>query len=146
MRVVYNSKIAKAFTFMEGFSTIMLFGVVYTELSRLSNESKAHEEVHVKQYWDCFYAGLSFDIIMLFVLLGIEASFWWFIPLLFIPFLLFYAFYGIEFLIRWTKTKDKKKAYLELSMEKQARWIAETWDKPCLEQNHYVSFEWFKFL
>ena len=144
MRVVYNSKIAKLITFMPDFKTLMLFGAVFTENSELNGKTLAHEGTHVKQYWDCFYLGVAFDIIMMFVLFGFGGSFGSLIPLLFVPFLLFYILYGIEFLIRLMLTRDKKRAYLELSMEKQAQWIAETWDKPCPEQNHYISFGWIK--
>ena len=31
MKIYYNSKIAKLFTFIDGYKTIMLFGAVFTE-------------------------------------------------------------------------------------------------------------------
>ena len=39
MKVYYNSKLAKLLTFMEGFSTMMFFGIVLTERSKLSKKT-----------------------------------------------------------------------------------------------------------
>lgn len=146
MRIYYNSKIAEFITFIGNFSTIMLFGKVFTEKSSLTEKSKEHEKTHVSQYKDCMYLGLSIDIIMLFVILGAELSYWWFIALLLLPFLLFYIWYGIEFLVRWIITRDREQAYEDVSFERQARWVAETWDKPCEERHNYGSFEWMRFI
>lgn len=36
MKIYYNSKIAKLFTFIDGYKTIMLFGAVFTERDAIS--------------------------------------------------------------------------------------------------------------
>ncbi|MDR1336694.1 MAG: hypothetical protein LBK22_07695, partial [Tannerella sp.] len=56
--IFYNSKIAEFFTPNDGFKTVMLFGLVFTEKSALSDSVIAHERVHQQQYAECLAAGL----------------------------------------------------------------------------------------
>lgn len=46
MKIYYNSKIAKLFTFIDGYKTIMLFGAVFTERDSISLRTEYHEEAH----------------------------------------------------------------------------------------------------
>lgn len=39
MKIYYNSKIAKLFTFIDGYKTIMLFGAVFTERDSIVTDS-----------------------------------------------------------------------------------------------------------
>lgn len=144
-KVFYNSKLAKALTFMRGFSTIMFFGFVFTEKSKLSERELKHESAHVFQYRDCFSAGMILAIILLFTWVALNDGFgtWWMLTLLLIPLLLFYVIYGINLLWNITvKRMSVRDAYENVCFEKHAYWIDSTWDKPCEEQNHYVSFGW----
>lgn len=50
MKIFYNSKIAKLFTFIDGYKTIMLFGAVFTERDAISLKAEYHEEAHCNQY------------------------------------------------------------------------------------------------
>lgn len=140
MKVFYNSKLAKVLTFMKGFVTMMFFGTVITEKDSLTEKEKKHEGTHVKQYWDCFAVGGFIAMILMFVLFGFDVRSWWMLLLLLIPALLYYVIYGIEYVILRLKGRSKEEAYLSIGFERQARWIAETWNLPCEEQNHYVSF------
>lgn len=148
MKIYYESSLPKKLKFFGDVKSIMLFGSVYTEKSKreFTEQEKVHEQTHRDQYYDCFYAGWSLDIIMLFVLLALEAPIGWFIPMPIMPFLWYYVLYVGEWLVRWAMTKDKEQAYEDLSFERHARYIAETWDKPCQEQHVYGSFDWFKFM
>ena len=44
MKIYYKSKIAKLFTFIDGYKTIMLFGAVFTERDSISLRAEYHEE------------------------------------------------------------------------------------------------------
>lgn len=146
MKVFYNSKLAKALTFMEGFGTIMLFGMVFTEKNELGGRTLKHEETHCRQYKDMFALGTSISILLLFLMLGFDVRGWWMLALVIIPVGLFYMEYLLEYLILRIKGFGKKEAYRNISLERHAVWIAETWEKPCLEQNCYVSFGWIKYI
>lgn len=54
MKIFYNSKIAKLFTFIDGYKTIMLFGAVFTERDAISLKAEYHEEAHCNQYHTMF--------------------------------------------------------------------------------------------
>lgn len=43
MKIYYKSKIAKLFTFIDGYKTIMLFGAVFTERDSISLRAEYHE-------------------------------------------------------------------------------------------------------
>lgn len=146
MKIYYKSKLAKLVTFFKNFSTIMLFGALFTEKDELSGKVIKHEETHAKQYSDCFSLGCAVGILLMFVLFAVGIQNIWMLLLLLIPLLLFYALYGAEWLIRLAVTKDRVQAYKDISFERHARYIAETWDKPCPEQHHYISFGWLKFI
>lgn len=54
----------------------------------------------------------------------------------------FYIWYGIEFLIRWAKLKDKKKAYYSISFEVEA--YSNEHDLKYLESRKWYSFLKYK--
>lgn len=130
---------------MKGFSTMMFFGVVITEENALSDKTLKHEETHVKQYVDCFGLGIFVGIILMLVLLtlgihnNLEVGL-----LLTIPILLYYVIYGTEYLYWRIRGFNKTDAYRKIGFERQARWIADTWNLPYNQQRHYISFGWWR--
>lgn len=140
--IVYNSKLAKLLTFISGFKTIMFMGIILTEKDSLTKKEIKHEDTHCKQYADCFVLGLGISIITMFVLFMFNICNLKLLWLMILPISLFYVLYGIEVLIKIIKYKNLKETYRNISFEVQARNIADTWDKPCEEQNHYYSFGW----
>ena len=143
MKVFYKSKLAKAITFIEGFRTIMLLGMVFTEHASLSKAVLTHEEVHVKQYADCFALGAAASIVLMFVLFGLDVRSWWMLMLLLIPLLLYYVIYGAEYVYYRCLGMDGTDAYRSVGFERQAYWIQETWNQPCEKQREYVTFGWW---
>lgn len=146
MKVFYKSKLAKILTFFKGFKTIMFFGVLLTENETLPEKTIKHEEAHALQYYECMWVGATLTIITMFTLFACGVQSIWMLLLILIPLSAFYILYGVEWLIKWATTKDRLQAYKDVSFERHARWIAETWDKPCPEQHHYISFGWLKFM
>lgn len=138
-KIYYNSKLAKALTFLKGFSTMMFFGSVITEEESLNFWEKRHEECHVYQYRDCKILGAYVFLILLFSLLfsGVESP--WLLLLILLPWVFYYVLYGVEFLFRWIFYGfNTNKAYENISFEKQARQYEKDVD------SNYSSFSfWF---
>lgn len=85
MKIYYNSKIAKLFTFIDGYKTIMLFGAVFTERDAISLKAEYHERTHCNQYQALFATGfIIISIIALVSGLNGHAG-WWMLWLLTIP-------------------------------------------------------------
>lgn len=68
MKIFYNSKIAKLFTFIDGYKTIMLFGAVFTERDAISLKAEYHEEAHCNQYHTMFCFGMFIPVFILMIL------------------------------------------------------------------------------
>lgn len=145
MKVYYNSKIAKLVTFMANFATIMLFGAVFTEHKELTKTTLAHEAVHVTQYQTFFTLGLSIAFGVFFACLGFDAYGWWMLSLILIPILLYYVYYGIEFLIRLIIYRDRDKAYRMIAFEQEAYDLQYEYLKPCQERRSAYSFSFMKY-
>lgn len=146
MKIFYNSKIAKAVTFMSGFKTIMLFGMVFTEKSSLSLKSKLHEAAHVVQYQTLFCTGLAAAVITMFVMFTFDIRSWWMLSLLAIPPSIYYIWYGIEFLVRLATTHSIDKAYYAISFEKEAYYLQEEYVEECENRDHAYSFSFLHYL
>lgn len=133
-KIFYNSWIANHLLF-KGYSTITLTAFVCTKLKEeeMPQSIKNHECVHAKQWVEMFVIGWL-AVFVLQVLFN--ASEWLYL----LPFLAFYLWYGLEYLIK--SIILRKNAYSEISFEKEAR-LAES-DNNYLENCDY--FEWFKLL
>lgn len=151
--VFYESPIAKLFTFIPNFKTIMLFGLVFTEHKELSKTVLTHEKVHQGQYQDCFGAGLALAIISMFTLFAFGIQSLWMFLLLLIPLTLYYIVYGVEYLISFIYRSFKHKniilanenSYYASAMEMEAYDLQDEWRKPCSERRIHHSFGWFKY-
>ena len=64
MKIYYKSKLAKILTFLDGFTTMMFFGVVITEREKLSGRTMSHEGAHIKQYWDIVQLGFAISVLI----------------------------------------------------------------------------------
>ena len=128
MKIFYNSKIAKFFTFLPGFKTISLFGMVFTEKESLGERTICHETVHASQYSDLFIAGLMTAAFAYGIWLGLTdehclAMLW----LLLLPIFLFYVWYLTEYFIRLIINLVKgvggpsHTAYRAIAFEQEAR-------------------------
>lgn len=130
---------------MANFATIMLFGAVFTEHKELTKTSLAHEAVHITQYQTLFTLGLSIAVGIMFICFGFDAYGWWMLSLILIPVFLYYVWYGIEYLIRLTKYRDRDKAYRMIAFEQEAYHLQHEWMKPCPERRLAYSFSFFKY-
>ena len=145
MKIYYNSKIAKATTFLADFVTIMLFGAVFTEESKLSDRVKFHEASHVEQYQTLFGAGLALAVGIMFTCFAFDHYGWWMLSLAALPVFLYYLWYGIEFLIRFCMYRDRDKAYHEIVFEREAYALEDEYRKPCTERKFASSFSFLKY-
>lgn len=130
---------------MAGFTTVMLFGAVFTEHESLSERTKHHEAVHLVQFQTFFMLGLSIAFGIFFACLGFDAYGWWMLSLILIPVFLYYLWYGIEYLIRIIIYRDRDKAYRRIAFEQEAFDLQQEWVKPCNERRSAYSFSFFKY-
>lgn len=142
MKIFYNSRLAKTLLF-KGYSTMMLFGVIITKKEELTEKVKIHEGVHIKQFIDCFVVGFILSLIIALSFFAINAGTWKLLYLLPIPFLTFYAIYVVEWVYWVILRRNFHEAYRSVAFERQARWIAETWNLPKKKQNKYRMFDWW---
>ena len=77
MKIFYNSKIAKLFTFIDGYKTIMLFGAVFTERDAISLKAEYHEEAHCNQYHTMFCFGMFISLLTIGLCLLFGNAGWW---------------------------------------------------------------------
>lgn len=145
MKIYYNSKIAKLLTFMEDFATIMLFGAVFTEHSELSERTKYHEASHVEQYQTLFGLGLALAVGIMFTCFAFDRYGWWMLSLIALPVFLYYAWYGIEYLVRLCMCRDKDKAYRRVTFEQEAFDLEKEYQKPCNERRIASSFSFIRY-
>lgn len=142
MKIYYNSKLAKTLLF-KGYSTMMLFGVIITKKEELTEKVKVHEGEHVRQYIDCFVAGFLFSLIITLAAFTFNIESWKLLYLLPIPFLTFYAIYIVEWVYWLIRKRNFSDAYFSVGFERQARWIAETWNLPKKKRNKHSFFGWW---
>lgn len=149
MKIHYDSILAKIVTFIPGFSTIMLFGDLFTEKSWLSERTIRHEETHSLQYKSLFLLGcvLAFITIVItgFTIGMTPNMFWAFL----IPVFLFYVWYLVEWLVRfviqlyWDGFEDiyatNLSAYRRICFEEEARYY-EYMDPSSGEDPAFMSF------
>lgn len=146
MKIFYNSRIAKIITFLPNFSTIMLFGAVFTESQYpLSENTKEHEFCHCRQYCDMFNLGIYLAIFIFLIFAAFEIFSLWLLLLVCIPLFLYYICYGAEYVYYLiTERKGSDHAYESVSFERHAYWIEQTCYKPEGQRRFYVSFDWWR--
>ena len=131
-KVFYSSHLAKLLRYAH---TITIGPFILTKRKKLDQSVINHECVHVRQWAELTLANW---FIMWLLSLMINLSTWWFI----LPVVVFYLWYGAEYLIRLAILKTHKEAYRAISFEQEAR-LAEN-DENYLENSRY--FSWIKFL
>lgn len=129
MKIYYNSKIAKLFTFIDGYKTIMLFGAVFTERDSISLRAEYHEEAHCNQYHTMFCFGMFISLLTIGLCLLFGNAGWWMLWLSLIPIFLYYSWYLIEYLIRLCIYRDHDKAYHNIVFEREAFDLEKYWNK-----------------
>lgn len=143
MKIFYNSTIAKIFTFLGGYKTIMLFGYVFTEKNSLVKYEKVHELIHCLQFRDCMYIGMLLTVILM--VLFFPFIHYYGLLFILIPIFLFYAIYGIEYLIRRCKLNHRD-AYRSISFEKQAIELGHLYENSEETWFPYTFMSWLKYL
>ena len=119
----------------EGYSTINLFGILFTKMENLSKTTINHESIHTQQILELFISSL---LLLFFLCLVFNLNFLW---LLLSP-CSFYIWYIIEYLIIRFKHKRQKNAYHDISFEEEA-YNNESNLKYLDNRKH---FAWLKYL
>jgi hypothetical protein len=136
--IFYNSKIAEFFTPLNGFKTIMLFGLVFTEESKLSRHVIEHERIHQKQYLECADIGSALALPC-----SLFFSWWW---LWLLPPFLYYVLYIIEYLVHLIRLRVSGDAYLAISFEREAYDLMYEQGFPSTNRRIRRWFGWINYL
>lgn len=139
-KIFYNSIVAKILLCLSACTTITIGCFICTKKSSLTQRTINHESIHVCQFNELFV--LTSAIVMI--------STWIFNAPLFIlviPFISWWLFYGLEWLIRLFISIFKRKIdlfaiYKSLSFEREA--YGHEYDDHYVENRRY--FSWFKLL
>ncbi len=97
--------------------TLCPFGI-YAKIEYITNMFTInHEKIHWQQQLEMIVAGAIISLIAGITLLSFGAFSWWLLLLLGFPFLFFYLWYFIEWIIRIPI--NGRKAYVSLAMERE---------------------------
>ncbi|MEL5896298.1 hypothetical protein AAE250_22750 [Bacteroides sp. GD17] len=136
-KVFYDNRVAKVLLCLSSCDTITLGPFVVSELkeSEMRQYVRNHECTHARQWIEMAVA--SGMLIWLLVLL-FDISVWWFL----LAGIVFYLWYGAEWLVRLFILRDSKKAYKAVSFEREA--YDNEYNPNYLENSQY--FAWIKYL
>ena len=137
-RFYYESKVADIVLAFSGCHTITIGPFVFSKRkeSVISQEVKNHETCHSYQ-WIELACLVGFVVFLLQLILGISA--WWYL----LAMVIFYIWYGIEFLVRWAMYREWNKSYKMVSFEQEA--YASEHDNNYIENRHMFT-GWLKYL
>ena len=131
MRIVIN----KIIPFV-GFKAITIWPFIFVRedcIQRYTTTDDRHEEIHGRQQLEVLLVALVLASALFFLGCG-----WW--SLLMLP--LYFAWYGIEYLIRILLYRNTKAAYRNISFEQEAY----TYETDVAYLNCRKCFEWLTFL
>lgn len=133
--IFYNSWLARILLF-RGYSTIMLFGAVFTKKTALTDRVIRHEKTHQTQYLEVMTVSVILLLLVDIILVcsgmsekTVNLMLWLTVT---VPPFVYYVMYGLEWavsFIHWFFSKRKKsvveangKAYRNSAMEMEARF------------------------
>lgn len=117
-RTITNSKLANLIL-SKGFSTIMLFGFIFTKLRVLPKRVANHEMIHIKQF--NFITLLATAVGL--PLIAYHSAWWWLvlIPLTYyIAYLLEWLYWLITYSVTHSFETAREVAYYRISFEREA--------------------------
>lgn len=105
------------------------WGIYAAPMALVSEEDLAHELTHVAQYREITFTCLILTLPVAFIALWV----------LLIPFVVFYLWFGIEWLVHFIRLKDPHLAYRRICFEREAYENQNDLD-------YLESRSWFKFI
>lgn len=124
----YNNRLAELLL-ASGYTTIMLFGFIFTKQNTLPSSTLRHENIHRRQYLECTMLSLPIALFLCWLVS------WWF--LLLIP-----GFYYILYVGEWLARLFRPgNAYRYISFEREAYWNQN--DPGYLSERKW--FDWMKY-
>lgn len=151
MKVFYNSLLAKAIL-PKGFSTITLFGLIFTKYTKdqMSDRTLTHEKVHVDQYVEIRNVTLFLSMIITTIYYNHGGSLIYYPIAAILSYCMFYILYVLEWIIKliiWRLFNKKKgyamrSAYYSISFEKEAYHYQNYPEQVLHEGNYRPTFGW----
>lgn len=118
-----------------GYSTINLFGILFTKKDTIKTVDYNHESIHSAQIFECMILSAIF---ITFLILVCNISWWW--VLLSIP--MYYIQYGLEYVLIRVFHNKQNDAYHDVSFEEEAY----TYENDSNYLYHRKCFAWVKYL
>ncbi len=136
-RFYYDSKVAKVLLAFSSCHTITIGPFVFSKRSKddIEQNVRNHETCHSIQWIEL---ACITGIIVLILQLLFGCSAWWY----FSAAIMFYLWYGIEFLVRLVLNRSFKKAYRAIAFEQEAYGS----EKDCNYIENRPLFSWLKFI
>ena len=136
-RIYYESRIAEILLYFSYCETITAGPWAFTKMkeSEVPQQVRNHECTHVRQWTE---TTMLTGLLLLAAVLAWGVSAWW---LLAVP-LVYYLWYGVEYLIRLCILHDGNKAYRAVSFEQEAYANERDADY----NGNAVYFAWVKYL
>lgn len=128
--IIYNKIIP-----FKGYKAITIFPFIFTRVKELERYVIYHETIHLHQQAEVLIASF---LIILSLVLFFHISPWW----LLLSLGVYYALYGLEYLIRLLIYRNLNEAYKNISFEQEA--YKHQWDYGYLEERN--CFAWVSFL
>lgn len=151
MKVFYNSLLAKVIL-PKGFSTITLFGLIFTKYTKdqMSDRTIAHEKVHVDQYVEIRNVTLFLSMIITTIHFNHGGNLMWYPVSITLSYCMFYILYVSEWIIKlivWRLFNKKKgyamrSAYYSISFEKEAYHYQNYPEQILHGDNYRPTFGW----
>lgn len=136
-KVFYDNPVAKVLLCLSSCHTITLgpFVVSKRKESEVAQYVRNHECTHARQWIEMAVVA---GILIWMLLLMFDISAWW----LMLSAVVFYLWYGAEWLVRLCSLKDADKAYRAISFEREA--YDNEYNSNYLENSQY--FAWIRYL
>lgn len=140
MKIVKMTRFIKVITFGKAYAICLAPFGIYIDDTEFTSETINHEMIHWEQQKEVFYTSFVISIVLGGVFVSLNLPLWVLLVNFFFPFVAFYLWYAIEWLIKYLT--PPLGAYHDISFEREAFFYA---DDP-----EYIAtrkhFAWLRFI
>ena len=132
-KVVYNDLIP-----FQGYKALTFIPFIFArkKFKPLDDVTLNHESIHLSQQFEVLIVAIALVLMLVF---SLDLSWWWMLTTL----IVYYGWYGIEYVIRLFIYGNHKEAYRNISFEQEAYMFEKDFNYLRKERN---PFAWVKYL
>lgn len=135
MKIYYNIKWVK--------HICMILGMIFTNSSKITDQERYHFKAHLEQYATMASLGAALAVLSMFICFAFDVYGLWMLWFFTLPLLLYYIWYGVEYLIKCPKYGKNTKSNIQF--EKEALALQDEYLKPCYQRKYAESFSFLKY-